>query len=70
MTLEAGGEILGVQGTCVSNLYIVCQQSENSSVFVPWDVEEMFTSELYYCTVDLSHLRIRIIFIISGEFEF
>lgn len=69
MTLEAGGEILGVQGTCVSNLYIVCQQSKQFSI-CSWDVEEMFTSELYYCTVDLSHLRIRIIFIISGEFEF
>lgn len=32
MTLEAGGEILGVQGTCVSNLYIVCQQSKQLSI--------------------------------------
>lgn len=32
MTLEAGGEILGVQGTCVSNLYIVCQQSQQLSI--------------------------------------
>lgn len=32
MTLEAGGELLGVQGTCVSNLYIVCQQSKQFSI--------------------------------------
>lgn len=32
MTLEAGGEILSVQGTCVSNLYIVCQQSKQFSI--------------------------------------
>lgn len=34
MTLEAGGEILGVQGTCVSNLFIVCQQSKQLRITV------------------------------------
>lgn len=53
-----------------AHVYPICIQfvsNHNSSVFVPRDGEEMFTSELYYCTVDLSHLRIRIIFIISDE---
>lgn len=49
MTLEAGGEILGVQGTCVSNLYIVCQQSQQLSICsVGWRGNVHFRVVLLY----------------------